>query len=172
MFSRNGKQVLTGSYDGTTRIWDTTSGRARVRLTGHTESLYGVSFSPGGKRVVTAGAAKTARVWDVSTGKQVHALVGHTDIVYDARFSPDGSRLVTASRDTTARLWVASTGRGTLEYPDGKWIATASHDKMAHVFPCEVCGSLDDVLKLAKRRVSRQLTQQEREKYLIGRASQ
>ena len=37
--------------------------------------------------------------------------------------------------------------------PDGKLIVTASTGETAHIFQCESCGSIDELLELAKRRL-------------------
>ena len=81
-------------------------------------------FSPDGKWVVTAGRDRTARVWEATSGRQMVTLQGHTDEVYQAMFSPDGKLIVTASTGETA-----------------------------HIFQCESCGSIDELLELAKRRL-------------------
>ena len=56
-----------------------------------------------------------ARVWEASTGKGVAELRGHTAPVKSAVFSPDGKWIVTASDDKMARVWEASPGKGVAE---------------------------------------------------------
>ena len=51
-------------------------------------------------------------VWEASTGKGVAVLQGHLGPVKSAVFSPDGKWVVTASDDKVARVWEASTGKG------------------------------------------------------------
>jgi hypothetical protein len=41
----------------------------------------------------------------------------------------------------------------------------ASRDKTARIYACEVCRPIQDVLALARPRVTRSLTPEEREKY-------
>lgn len=95
------------------------------------------AFSPDGQQIVTASKDKTAQVWEAATGKSVAELRGHTGSVTSAAFSPNG-----------------------------KFVVTASEDKTARIFACEVCGSIEDLLALARTRVTRELTPEEREKYL------
>ena len=52
-FSPDGKRVLTGSEDGTARLWDAQSGKALRTFTGHSNSVTSVAFSPDGKQVLT-----------------------------------------------------------------------------------------------------------------------
>jgi WD40 repeat protein len=91
--------------DNTARVWDARTGAALATLWGHTDEVFGATFSPDGSRVVTASADNTARLWDATTGAALATLSKHTDRVVSAAFSPDGSRVVTASLDRTARVW-------------------------------------------------------------------
>ncbi|MCB8766055.1 hypothetical protein LJE19_19740 [Planktothrix agardhii 1809] len=74
-------------------------------LIGHTESVFGVSFSPDGQRLATASDDKTVKLWDSTTGKEIKTLTGHTNSVFGVSFSPDGKLLATGSDDNTVRLW-------------------------------------------------------------------
>jgi hypothetical protein len=50
--------------------------------------------------------------------------------------------------------------------PDGKWAVTASRDRTGRVYACELCVPLDELVALAKKRATRELTAGERAKYL------
>ena len=67
---------MTGSADNTARIWDLETGRTRVVLKGHRDTVSAVGFSPDGRYVVTGSYDGTARVWDVETGEQLLELRG------------------------------------------------------------------------------------------------
>jgi WD40 repeat protein len=101
--------------------------------------------------------------------------VGHTGTVSSVVFSPDGSMLATASNDETTKLWDATTGTELLTLlghtnfvsdvafsPDGTRLATASRDGTARVYLLNI----DELIKLAKSRVTRSLTTEECQKYL------
>ena len=75
--SRDGTRALTGSQDGTARLWDAATGKALATLVGHTHMVRGVAFSPDGTRVLTGSDDNTARLWDVATGKPLAILAGH-----------------------------------------------------------------------------------------------
>jgi len=112
---------------------------------------------------------------EAATGKEAAVLRGHEGAVYRAQFSPDGEWVVTASDDKTARMWEAVTGKeaavlrgheGSITSaqfsPDGKWVVTASNDGTARVYVVH----FEDLLALAKTRVTRELTCAERVQYL------
>ncbi len=61
-FSPDGQRAVSGSFDGTARVWDLRSGESRV-LEGHRGPVVWVAFSPDGKRVLTASQDGTVRLW-------------------------------------------------------------------------------------------------------------
>jgi WD40 repeat protein len=48
-FSPDGKQVVSGSYDKTVRLWDALAGAPLQTLEGHSGSVNSVAFSPDSK---------------------------------------------------------------------------------------------------------------------------
>jgi WD40 repeat protein/transcriptional regulator with XRE-family HTH domain len=118
----------------------------RQRFAGHTDAVYGVTFSPDSKYILTAGGDNTARMWDVQTGKEVHRFSGHTDGVIGVAFSPDGKSAVSCGHDKTTRIWDTQTGAEARRFtgsdgvwsckfsPDGSYILTGGVDKIAHLW--------------------------------------
>lgn len=143
VFSPDGRQIATASADYGVRIWDVGAVEPSQLLRGHAKAVYSVAFSPDGKYLVSASADKTARVWDTLHDTSIITLTGHTDRVWSATFSPDGKQVVTASRDGTARVWEAHTPPEVENPPP----------------------AIDALLALARQRVTRQLTDEERQRF-------
>ena len=114
-------------------------------------------------------------VWDTSSDELVRTLTGHTGLVPGLAFSPDGEYLASSSLDSTAKVWDMNTGaevatlRGQsgllhhLDYsPDGTRIATVAADGTLRTFVL----STDELVGLARSRVTRSLTTEECQKYL------
>jgi hypothetical protein len=110
-FSPDATRLLTGSQDGTARVWDAGTGQQKAVLKGHVDWVSSVAFSPDGKRILTGSLDRTARGWDDETGQAKVTLVGHTAEVTSVAFSPDGTRVLTLSADRTARVWDAKPGQ-------------------------------------------------------------
>ena len=146
-FSPNSTRIVTGSRQGTAKVWDARTGETLITFTGHESAVWSAAFSPDGTRIVTGSADNTAKVWDARTGETLATLTGHERFVWSAAFSPDGTRIVTGSTDNTAKVWDARsgdtlttlTGHGnrvtsTAFSPDGTRIVTGSADNTAKVW--------------------------------------
>ncbi|WP_162909420.1 WD40 repeat domain-containing protein [Aggregatilinea lenta] len=139
-FSPDGTTLVSGSDDGTVRLWDVASGEARV-LEGHEDYVNGVAFSPDGLQVASASDDYSARVWDVASGETVVTFSTESDSFSSVAFSPDGSKV--AAGDAGAWILDAATGEilVTLDSgfayplsvafsPDGATLATGNDDGM------------------------------------------
>jgi WD40 repeat protein len=102
-FSADGRRVLTGSRDGTARVWDTERGQTLCILSGQREPIYAVALSPDGRTAVSGGSTATLRIWDTATGRELSALSGHTGEVSCVAMT--GSLIVSGDRDGVVRVW-------------------------------------------------------------------
>lgn len=103
--------VITGSSDGTAKLW----GRARRTLVrtyrGHTGPLNAITVSMDGRRIATASNDETVRIWSSAGARVRRILKGHAGPVLAVAFSPDSRLVATAGRDAAVRLWEARSGR-------------------------------------------------------------
>ncbi len=143
-FSPDGRRIVSGSRDGTLRLWDAETGEAIGHpMEGHNDAVETVAFSRDGQRIVSGSHDKTLRLWVVDSGRQIGpTLQGHKGAVRSAAFSPDGQLIVSGSSDRTLRIWNAVTGTeicpplvGHKDWvsavacsPNGRHIASSSQD--------------------------------------------
>jgi WD40 repeat protein/DNA-binding SARP family transcriptional activator len=179
-FSPNGRLLattrgLTERSDPTVhevKIWDW--GIGQVVGTIRTQA-QGVAFDPTGTRIATANFGGLAEVYDLESGGKVATLSGHTGHVFGIAYSPDGTRIATGSADGTVRVWDARSGVQILVLrghkaavanvafsPDGSKLASASPDGTVRVWALD----LDDLIEIAKRELTRPLTDEECRRYL------
>ncbi|HEX5268941.1 MAG TPA: serine/threonine-protein kinase, partial [Gemmataceae bacterium] len=142
--SPDGRTALTGSEDGTARLWDVATGRPLAILP-HESWVTAVAFSPDGRTALTGCYRSSSRLWDVATGKPL-AEFEEQDGVKAVAFSPDGHTALTVSDSWRARLWDVTTGKplAVLEHqnsvgavafsPDGHIALTGSEDGTARLW--------------------------------------
>ncbi len=110
--SPDGKHLLSGSWDGTLKLWNADSGKEVHTFKGHTRPVNSVCFSPDGSPWVLSGSDdKTIKLWDTASGKEIQTYEGHTRPVNSVCFSPGGSRVLSGSDDKTIKLWGAASGK-------------------------------------------------------------
>lgn len=85
-FSPNGQYVLTGSKDGTGRLWDISSGREIKVFDGWP------LFSSDGRYVIVGRDDGTGQMWDISTGQEIKVFKNNPRGI----LSPDGRYVLTA----------------------------------------------------------------------------
>jgi WD40 repeat protein len=115
--SADGKQLISGSFDGTMRLWELQTGKEIRRFDGPGHFVEAVRFTPDGKRAVCSYGPRvieavyeedprcSLRLWDLATGKELKQFKGHTSPVLSLAISGDGRFLVSGSADNTMRLW-------------------------------------------------------------------
>lgn len=151
--TKDGAQIVSGSWDRTTKLHDVTSREVIERIQPRryrpeTEfPIFAVSVSPDGKRLAVCGEERLVKVIDAATGRTVHLLEGHEDVVGRAVFSPDGKTLATAGFDGDVILWDVETGKlrqklqGHTNWvfcvafsPDGSQLASSGYDRSVRLW--------------------------------------
>jgi len=73
-WSPDGTRLLSGSHDGTARVWDANRGTELFALAGPSLSISAVAWSPDGTRLLTAVEDHSVRIWDATTGADLLTL--------------------------------------------------------------------------------------------------
>ncbi|KEP45549.1 vegetative incompatibility protein HET-E-1 [Rhizoctonia solani 123E] len=169
--SPDGNRIVSGSNDGSVRIYDIHTGAVVAGpLQGHTGKVWSVAFSPDGRHIASGSFDQTTIVWDGHTGRIVTGpLHKHTSWVLSVAFSPDGRGLVSGSDDKTIIVWDTYTGAialGPIEgqfseinsvafSPDGQLIASGSNDQTIRLWDASTGAAVTEPLRGHTDRVNR-----------------
>nr|XP_030139934.3 bromodomain and WD repeat-containing protein 1 [Taeniopygia guttata] len=132
-FSNGGDRFISGSRDGTARIWRFEQAEWRNILLDMSDRLLGdtcaeedkfmkpkvtmIAWNQNDNYVVTAVNNHLLKVWNSSTGQLLHDLVGHADEVFVLETHPFDCRIMlSAGHDGNIFIWDITKGTKTKHY--------------------------------------------------------
>ncbi|GMH36177.1 hypothetical protein BSKO_04045 [Bryopsis sp. KO-2023] len=117
--------MLSGSSDGTIRLWSERLCSNLVVFKGHLFPVWDVDACPRGYYFASASYDSTARVWCTERLDAVRLFAGHQGSVDFVRWHPSCNVVATASSDQSVRLWDVTSGECVRMIPDIKQRITA-----------------------------------------------
>jgi WD40 repeat protein len=182
--------IATLDRKGRITTWIAATGERVCVNSRQTDVFWDAEPSPDGRFLAAASWDGTASVFrtlqfsntsDVVSGLvlcssvPLHVLQGHAGNVTGVSFNPDGTVLATSGFDGTTRLWDMEMGTEMLTLsghalpasavdfsPDGRYLVTAGADGTLRVSIL----AIDQLMELARSRLSRSLTRAECRRYL------
>lgn len=129
-YSPNGDLLATGGTSKKVRLWDTKTRRFLGSFSGHKDTISSVAFLPDGNRLASGGGLNKQQtknqkqtngefsvcLWEIRKGEmyligdRLATFTEHKESVTSLSFSPDGKTLASGSHDKTIRLWDVDTG--------------------------------------------------------------
>ncbi len=176
--SVDGSRFVSGGEDGTVRVWARNGQQGSVVHEGHEGAVYSVAISHDGRLVASSSDDSTVRIWDVDRLLEPQILRGHQGAVWDVAFGNGDRYVVTGGNDETVRVWNVAEPRDVLVFAshgavrdvavgyDGHRFASGGHDQTAF-WSCDTCGPVDEVLQLARARVTRDFTSEEASTFVV-----
>jgi len=106
--------IVSGSHDGTARVWNRTQSKA-LRVLNHPTAVSTVACSPQGSKgrwLVTGCTDGSLRLWNLEKdsnepfwSSKSDQMNPHRDAITALAFSPDGTWFATGGEDNTIALW-------------------------------------------------------------------
>lgn len=109
--SSDWRYALSGSIDGTLKLWEVSSGKPIGSFGEHAEKVTSVALSSDNHYALSGSNDNTLKLWDVNSGKPLHTFIGHTDNVTSVALSRDSRYALSGSEDNTTKIWDTSTGK-------------------------------------------------------------
>jgi WD40 repeat protein len=102
----DGKMAVSGSDDGTLRVWNIETGENLRTLQEQSGSVDALAFMPNTKQVLAAVRDGSLKIWDLSTGNILHSWqTHHTRSINAIAITPNAQLAVSVSNDGTLRVW-------------------------------------------------------------------
>ncbi|KIJ08699.1 hypothetical protein PAXINDRAFT_102486 [Paxillus involutus ATCC 200175] len=106
VWSLDGSQLFTSSWDHTIRHWDSESGEAIGEpWTGHTSDVTSLSLSPDGMKLASVSIDNTVRFWGTDSGDPIGEPLHHEDNLWAVTFSPSGEFVACGGSDKQVSIW-------------------------------------------------------------------
>ncbi len=103
-FSPDGRQVISGSFDHTLKIWDASLSQDPIVINAHDHEVRSAKISPDGRQIVSGSGDYSVKIRDMQTGHDT--VLGHHDrTVLDVCFNCDGTLVASVGEDDMIHVW-------------------------------------------------------------------
>ncbi len=175
VFSPDSRLLIAAPEDSSLIMFDPRTGREIKRFNFPFASCGRLRFTPDARHLVCATEDGPILVLDTASWNVVRVLRGHQGGVVDLEVSPDGKLIASAGSDGLVRMWdlgsgaalqAFSPGEGRaqdVEFLDERHLAVRGEFGSILIYTLDT----DELLKIARHRLTRSFTQTECQTYYI-----
>jgi serine/threonine protein kinase/DNA-binding SARP family transcriptional activator/WD40 repeat protein len=173
-FSPDGT-LLTAVNETEIVVYEVVTWKEVVRRPLEEAWLSKVVFTPDGRNLIgISDAEASVVVVDTATWEQSAVLTGHRGNLRDVDVSPDGRLIASSDSTGLVRIWEVSTGEALQGIPFEQTVENVEFVDERHLLVTETDGpaayvmtvDVDELLEIARSRVTRDLTDEECRTYL------
>jgi hypothetical protein len=118
----DGKTIVSGSLDGTIKIWNLVDGKLVRTLPGHRDWVFSIALSPDGKTIASSSRDGTIKIWNLADGKLLRTISAPRPI-YTIAIAPDGKTLAGGDIRDTVSIWNMTNGESIRSWTnDSAWV--------------------------------------------------
>ncbi|MDA1230464.1 MAG: hypothetical protein O2856_06795 [Planctomycetota bacterium] len=99
------KLVALGGSGKVVKVYDTTNGSLKYKLTRHTDWITSMAFSPDGTKLASADRAGGLHIWDATNGGILLTLAEHKSSITSLDWRGDSRVLASAGEDGNLIWW-------------------------------------------------------------------
>ena len=96
--AKDGKRLVSASWDRTLRVWDLATGQAIAYLVG--QNIKSIAFTPDGHAALGTDG-DDLRLWDLQAGQTIQIFGRQHGVVTSLALSPDGRTALSGSSPLT-----------------------------------------------------------------------
>jgi len=146
----DGQHAVSGSLDGSLRVWDLANGQTTKALNAHPAGIGAMAATPDGNQVVATGWDGWLHIWDLASSQEMLRIKAHAKSIGALAITPDGERIITGADDRLICVWDRVTGEKLLELvghgdlirslaiaPDGRSLVSGSWDATVRIWDLE-----------------------------------
>jgi WD40 repeat protein len=127
-FSKDGKRLVTASYDQTAALWNRESFKRLHSFPGFASAVFVAAISEDGSTVAAADYKGIVKLWKASDGSPLRDLAGLKSMTHFLRFSADGKTLLAAGHEDGLVAWDVANGEVKRRVAEMKGVTTLSVD--------------------------------------------
>ncbi|PLX22850.1 MAG: hypothetical protein C0597_01710 [Marinilabiliales bacterium] len=103
--SRNGKYLVSGSFDNNFRLWDIKKAETLHIFENNKKSVLAVAYSISNNLIACGSQDGSIQLYTFDNFELIHSFSAHGGNIYSLDFSNNGKYLASASRDNNVKIW-------------------------------------------------------------------